>query len=99
MRKFLISIATIAVIFTACGSSTDTSPPAPVQVQAPASTDQSGFVDWYEGQHPGTVATFCNYVGTLGESASREAFMQGWLSSNPDYAQGSEVFDEILSRC
>jgi hypothetical protein len=103
MKKALIALAAVAVIFTACGSSTDTAPgQAPIGVNvgvgAPSS-EVSDFVSTYEALHPGTVAEFCGYVDYLGEPAARDAFVQGFVAEYPDYAYANQVFDEVLSRC
>jgi ABC-type phosphate/phosphonate transport system substrate-binding protein len=103
MKKALIALAAVAVIFTACGSSTDTAPGqaptgANVGIGAP-STEVSDFVSTYEALHPGTVDEFCTYADQLGESTARDAFVQGFTSEYPDYAYANQVFDELMSRC
>ena len=100
MRKFLISIAAVAALaFTACGSSTDTRPTRPIENVAPVYSEVANFVNAYERVHPGTVAEFCGYAYELGESATRDAFVEGFTSEYPDVAYANEVFDELMSRC
>jgi len=99
MRKLLIAIAAVAVIFTACGSSTSTDTVDPIENVAPANSEVANFVNAYERLHPGTVAEFCGYAYELGESTTRDAFVEGFTSEYPDVAYANSVFDELMSRC
>jgi hypothetical protein len=99
MKKALIALAAVAVILTACGSSTDApTTPAPVE-NVGGSTESGSFVDTYEALHPGTITEFCGYVADLGVDASRDAFVQGFMSEYPDYDQAIDTFNELVSRC
>jgi len=98
MKKALIALAAVAVIFTACGSSTDAPTTTPIE-NVGGSSESGSFVDTYEALHPGTIAQFCGYVDNLGVDASRDAFVQGFMSEYPDYDQAIDTFNELLSRC
>jgi hypothetical protein len=94
MKKALIALAAVAVIFTACGSSTDTSPePASGGVSYEVTAD-----DVVDAAAPGVVDTFCTLYDDIGNyDAALDAFADGYGTSQNPSAQ--EVFDEILSRC
>jgi len=101
MKKRLIVLAVGAVLFTACGSTTDPDPIStdPVENVGGSGLSASDVVDFQESQEPGTTAEFCYLAGVGDIDATRDAFVRGFISEYPDVDFANEVFDELLSRC